>query len=117
MSERKRRKTLDDLVGQEHGTERRPNGSSDTERIRRQLRKMAFGRPNDCVRLVLGENVDVEALDLTLLAEFRRTEKGSMEVKLIDRVRALEHLAAMAGDGNAQAGEFLEALLTGMEET
>ena len=28
---------------------------TDLEKIRRQLRKMAFGKPNDCVKLAMAE--------------------------------------------------------------
>ena len=40
---------------------------SDLERIRRQLRKLAFGKANDCVKLALCEEVDIETLDLSML--------------------------------------------------
>lgn len=83
----------------------------DRERVRQQLRKLAFGKANDCVRLALDQDVDIQSLDLTLLTEIKRSEKGVVEVKLIDRVKVLEQLAAMADDGNAQAEEFLQALL------
>ena len=35
--------------------------------IQRRLAELAFGRANDCVRLVLEEGPDVDALDLSLL--------------------------------------------------
>ena len=40
---------------------------SDLERVRRALRKLAFGKANDCVKLALCEDVDIEKLDLSLL--------------------------------------------------
>ena len=40
---------------------------TDLEKIRRQLRKMAFGKPNDCVKLAMCEDVDIEKLDLSML--------------------------------------------------
>ena len=42
---------------------------TDLEKIRQQLRKMAFGKPNDCVKLALCEDVDIEKLDLSMLTE------------------------------------------------
>lgn len=44
-------------------------------------------------------------LDLTLLSEVKRSEKGAIEVRLADRIRALEELlqAGAADDGAAAA--------------
>ena len=39
---------------------------TDLEKIRRQLRKMAFGKPNDCVKLAMCEDVDIEKLAMRL---------------------------------------------------
>ncbi len=47
---------------------------TDLEKIRRQLRKMAFGKPNDCVKLAMCEDVDSEKLDLAMLTESKRSE-------------------------------------------
>ena len=44
--------------------------------IQRRLAELAFGRANDCVRLVLEEGPDVDALDLSLLSEVKRNDKG-----------------------------------------
>ena len=84
---------------------------TDLEKIRRQLRKMAFGKPNDCVKLAMCEDVDIEKLDLSMLTEIKRSEKGTVEIKLLDRTKVLEQLAALA-DG---AERFLQALAQGME--
>lgn len=89
---------------------------SDIARVRQELRKLAFGRVNDCVKLALCPEVDIEKLDLSLLAEIRRGENGMVEVKLLDRTKLLEQLAQMADDGDEKAEEFLQALLTGMRE-
>ena len=89
---------------------------TDLEKIRRQLRKMAFGKPNDCVKLALCEDVDIEKLDLSMLTEIKRSEKGTVEIKLLDRTKVLEQLAGMADQGDERAERFLEALLKGMED-
>ncbi len=89
---------------------------SDLERIRQELRKLAFGKANDCVKLALCENVDIESLDLSLLTEIRRSDKGMVEVKLLDRIKVLEQLAQMAEGGDEKAEEFLQALLTGIQD-
>ena len=69
--------------------------------VLRRLAQLAFGRANDCVKLVLQDGAEIDALDLSLLAEVKRNDKGTVEVKLIDRVRALEQLL---GAGTEQAG-------------
>ncbi len=89
---------------------------SDIARVRQELRKLAFGRVNDCVKLALCPEVDIETLDLSLLAEIRRSDKGAVEIKLLDRAKLLEQLARMAEDGDEKAEEFLQALLTGLRE-
>ena len=89
---------------------------TDLEKIRRQLRKMAFGKPNDCVKLAMCEDVDIEKLDLSMLTEIKRSEKGTVEIKLLDRTKVLEQLAALADGGNDGAERFLQALAQGMEQ-
>ena len=42
--------------------------------VLRQLARFAFGRANDCVKLVLEDTPDVDALDLSLLSEVKRNE-------------------------------------------
>lgn len=77
----------------------------------RRLSQMAFGRANDCVKLVLEQSPALDELDLTLLQELKRSDKGAIEVKLVDRVRVLDRLLELAGSGAEQrATEFLEAL-------
>ena len=68
------------------------------EEVLRRLAQLAFGRANDAVRLALrpGE-VDPEELDLSAVAEFKVTDKGGVEVKLADRVQALETLCTQIG--------------------
>lgn len=79
----------------------------------RRLGELAFGRANDCVRLVLEEGADLSRLDLSLLAEVRRSEKGAVEVKLSDRLQALEQLSALVQEGSTDLSEFLDALRGG----
>ena len=43
--------------------------------VARRLAELAFGRANDCVRLVMEESCDLESLDLSLLSEVKRNEK------------------------------------------
>ena len=76
----------------------------------RRLGELAFGRANDCVRLVLEEGADLQKLDLSLLAEVRRSEKGAVEVKLADRLQALEQLTALVQESTGELDAFLDAL-------
>ena len=80
------------------------------EDVARRLAELAFGKANDCVRLVLEENTDVGKLDLSLLSEVKRNEKGTVEVKLVDRLKALEQLAVLAQENGEDLESFLKAL-------
>ena len=75
----------------------------------RRLAELAFGRANDCVRLVLEEAPDLDGLDLSLLSEVKRNEKGTVEVKLMDRIRALEQLLAVGSESTDCAEAFFAA--------
>ena len=75
----------------------------------RRLAQLAFGRANDCVRLVLEAAPEVETLELSLLSEIKRNEKGTVEIKLIDRVEALEQLLAAVSDEGEMADAFFAA--------
>ena len=81
--------------------------------IQRRLAEMAFGRANDCVKLVLEESPEVDALDLSLLSEVKRNDKGTVEIRLIDRLQALEALSGMVGSEEGEMKAFLQALRGG----
>ena len=76
----------------------------------RRMAELAFGKANDCVRLVLEESPQLQELDLSLLSEVRRSDKGGVEIKLIDRLRALEQLSQAAGQDDGDLESFLQAL-------
>lgn len=85
----------------------------------RQLAQIAFGQAGDVVRLVLRpETAEPEEMDLSLLSELKVTDKG-VEVKLVDRVRALETLCELledTGSGGAEAlYQALEAASSELE--
>lgn len=90
-------------------------GTVDRQDVIRRLSELAFGRANDCVRLVLEDSPDLQTLDLSLLSEVRRSDKGGVEVKLIDRLRILEQLTRMTGEGQSDMDAFLQALQGGEE--
>ena len=76
----------------------------------RRLAELAFGKANDCVRLALEDDPQLGRLDLSLLSEVKRNDKGTVEIKLIDRLRALEQLAQVAGEDTQDLEAFLQAL-------
>ena len=85
------------------------------EDVTRRLAELAFGKAHDCVRLVLEECPRLEKLDLSLLSEVKRNEKGTVEIRLIDRLKALEQLAQAARETGGEAERFLQALQAGKE--
>ena len=81
------------------------------EDVLRQLARLAFGRVDDAVTLALrrGET-EPKGLELSAVSELRVTEKG-VEVKLVDRVRALETLwKLLEASEPQQADPLLQAL-------
>lgn len=95
--------------------ERIREGAVERRDVVRRLGELAFGRANDCVRLALENGSDLGSLDLSLLSEVKRSEKGMVEVKLIDRLRALELLQQAADGENGSLDTFLKALQGGGE--
>jgi hypothetical protein len=81
--------------------------------VTRRLAELAFGKANDCVKLAMEEDICLDNLDLSLLSEVKRNEKGTVEIKLIDRLRALEQLAQTAGEEKTDVDAFLQALQGG----
>ena len=78
--------------------------------VTRRLAELAFGKANDCVRLALEDEPSLDKLDLSLLSEVKRNDKGTVELKLIDRLRALEQLAEVAEEEKSDMDAFLQAL-------
>ena len=78
--------------------------------VTRRLAELAFGKANDCVRLALEDEPRLDKLDLSLLSEVKRNDKGTVEIKLIDRLRALEQLAEVAEEEGNDMESFLQAL-------
>ena len=86
------------------------------EDVARRLAELAFGKVNDCVRLVLEDDPEVEKLDLGQLCEIKRNEKGTVEIKLVDRLRALEQLCQLAEQNGEDLETFLKALQGSSDE-
>ena len=99
-----------DKTGSKELKKRIRSGTLTREDVARRLAELAFGRANDCVRLVLDENAVIEGLDLSLLTELKRNDKGTVEVRLVDRLKALEQLALLAQSQGTDLESFLQAL-------
>ena len=86
------------------------SGQLTREDVARRLAELAFGKANDCVKLVLADDTVLEKLDLSLLTEVKRNDKGMVEVRLVDRLKALEQLALLAQEQGEDLESFLKAL-------
>ena len=74
--------------------------------------KLAFGDICDPIRLLFCEEVSPRALkkmDLSSVAEIKRPKGGGMEIKFVDRLKALQCMEAFMGANRADGG-FYEAL-------
>lgn len=86
------------------------------------LRRLAFGSCKDAVVLAFSEELPppevIEKLDLFNVSEIKRVKGGGVEIKLFDRLKALEKLYELecsAGDhGNALG--LMDALLRSAKE-
>ena len=106
---------MDRKTGEKELRQRIRTGKISRQDVTRRLAELAFGKANDCVRLALEDDPELGKLDLSLLSEVKRNDKGTVEIKLIDRLRALEQLAEVAGESNEELEEFLRALNGGGE--
>ena len=84
-----------------------------TEDVIRRLGEIAFSKPNDAMALACGQqSARVEDLDLLAVSEFKYKD-GQVEVKFMDRVRALQALGELVAekeDGVGAAADFFRAL-------
>ena len=101
---------MDRKTGEKALRDRIRNGKVSRSDVTRWLAELAFGKANDCVRLALEDDPQLGRLDLSLLSEVKRNDKGTVEIKLIDRLRALEQLAQVAGEDTQDLEAFLQAL-------
>ena len=101
---------MDRKEGEKALRERIRNGKVSRADVTRRLAELAFGKANDCVRLALEDDPQLGRLDLSLLSEVKRNDKGTVEIKLIDRLRALEQLAQVAEENGEDLEGFLKAL-------
>ena len=79
------------------------------QQVLREMMDLAMGRANDAVKLAfLGEEQveEIDRMDLRALTELKRHGNGAVEIKLVDKILALETLCGIA----KQSGEGAEAL-------
>lgn len=81
--------------------------------VRRMLAELACGKVNDCVRLALEQEPCLDKLDLRLLGGVKRNDNGTVEIKLIDRLKILEQLAEVSEEKENGMEAFLSALQDG----
>ena len=98
------------MEGKKDFRQRIHSGAVTRQDVRRLLAELACGKVNDCVRLALEEQPCLEKLDLRLLGAVKRNDNGTVEIKLIDRVKVLERLEQAMGDEGDGMGALLQAL-------
>lgn len=101
------------MEGKQNFRQRIRSGAVSRQDVRRMLAELACGKVNDCVRLALEEQPDLEKLDLRLLGGVKRNDNGTVEVKLIDRLKILEQLAEVAEEDRSGMEAFLKTLQGG----
>ena len=78
------------------------------------LRRLAFGSISDIIRLMKSEDIsdiDLDSLDLSLVSELKFPKGGGVEVKLCDRIKALQLLSELSEDEDApDISDFFSAL-------
>jgi len=82
--------------------------TSENDKLIRKAAKLAFGKANDPVKLVFmtpEQQEMIDRLDLSLLSEVRRGANGVIEIKLVNRLEALELLAGLMGAGEGAEGK------------
>ena len=82
------------------------------DEVLRQIEALAASPVNDAVRLAFLSEDELSALDgldLSPITEFKRTSNGSVELKFIDRLAALQWLMERAGE-DPRAERLYEAL-------
>lgn len=78
-----------------------------------ELRRMVSGKVNDAVKLLFIDPEELSILDgfdLSMVSEVKRAANGTVEVKFIDRLRAIELLMTESAEAEAQ-GQKRPAML------
>ena len=95
---------------------------SDSGSITSGLRRLAFGNCSDAVYLVFADELPppevIAKLDLFNVSEIKRVKGGGVEVKLFDRMKALEKLYELenAFSERNKAADLISALTSSAED-
>ncbi len=72
-----------------------------TEEVISGYRQLAFGSVADALKLIYyderPDKFEMESLELFNISEIKKPKGGGIEIKFFDRLKALEHLEALAG--------------------
>lgn len=96
---------------------------SDSRSVAAGLKRLAFGSCSDAVYLVFADELPppevIERLDLFNVSEIKRVKGGGVEVKLFDRMKALEKLFELenAFSDKDKAANLIQALTSSAEES
>lgn len=83
------------------------------EKLRQGFEELAFGSVTDAVRLLFEEDISKAALDemnLFNVAEIKRMKGGGMEIKFVDRLKALQCLEQLTLEESSDGFDFYRAL-------
>jgi len=86
------------------------------EEILKKIEDLAGSKVNDAVRLAFLSEEDLgimDGLDLSPITELKRNSSGTVELKFIDRLAALQWLLEQAGAEDPRALKLYEALERG----
>ena len=84
---------------------------AEREGLLEALKKIALSRPNDAITLAQDpKNTYAGNLDLWCVSEFKLNSAGAVEIKFVDRVKAISLLLDCAGGGEDGMGALLAAL-------
>ncbi len=84
-----------------------------TSEIAAGLRRLAFGSVADVIRLITAEDIkslNPDELELSAITELKFSKGGGIEVKLCDRIKALDALKSLADGEEKSDGGLFEAL-------
>lgn len=86
--------------------------NSERGRLLELMEKLAKCKANDAVKLAFleeGEVEEIDSLDLTALTGFKRTDKGAVEIQLVDRLTVLKLLVELSDGQEDKQAEFFQA--------
>lgn len=88
--------------------------------VEKGLKRLAFGSVADAMKLMLCEETlspqDIEKLDLFNVSEIKRPKGGGLEIKLFDRLKALERLEKLGAGEDTVQSSFVQALSDGAKQ-